>query len=282
LETIIDIWDRLILYSENLRRDYDNGVGIFNQLRNYGYIGVARDILTPCDGWIPCEAVFLTDSGLELLRHDGTIKQSNQETSPSLAALLLQTTVISGTKTTEGKLIEAVAVPWFDIIQFIQSDPRQAFQISPEKWEEIIAGSYKVAGFDEVTLTPRSGDLGRDVIAIKKGIGIVRVIDQVKAFGPGHLVTANDVRALLGVLQGDGASKGFLTTTSDFAPKLSKDPLIVPHIPARLELINGTKLLARLNELARPQRDAPREAASRDRELAIATNIIGRSRLGDQ
>jgi len=47
-------------------------------------------------------------------------------------------------------------------------------------WEEIIAGAYKKAGFDEVTLTPRSGDLGRDVIAIKKGLGSVRVIDQVK------------------------------------------------------------------------------------------------------
>jgi len=32
----------------------------------------------------------------------------------------------------------------------------------------MIAGVYKESGFDEVTLTPRSGDFGRDVIAIKK------------------------------------------------------------------------------------------------------------------
>jgi restriction system protein len=101
-----------------------------------------------------------------------------------------------------------------------------------------------------VTLTPRSGDYGRDVIAVKKGLGIVRVIDQVKAYTPPHLVTANDVRALLGVLPGDGASKGFLTTTSDFAPGIKKDPFIVPFIPSRLELINGAKLLARLQQLA--------------------------------
>ena len=126
-----------------------------------------------------------------------------------------------------------------------------AFQISPEKWEEIIAGAYNRAGFDEVTLTPRSGDLGRDVIAIKKGLGSVRIIDQVKAFKPPNLVTADDVRALMGVLQGDGASKGFLTTTSDFAPKLRTDPLIIRFMPAQLELVNGTALLARLNELAR-------------------------------
>lgn len=59
------------------------------------------------------------------------------------------------------------------------------------------------------------------------------------------------MRALIGVLHGDGASKGFLTTTSDFAPKLQEDPLIVPFIPSRLELINGNILLQRLEELAK-------------------------------
>ena len=89
------------------------------------------------------------------------------------------------------------------------------------------------------------------MIAIKKGLGEVRIIDQVKAYKPGHLVTANDVRALMGVLQNDGASKGFLTTTSDFAPKIVKDPLITPFIPQRLDLINGQKLILRLQELAK-------------------------------
>ena len=77
------------------------------------------------------------------------------------------------------------------------------------------------------------------------------MIDQVKAFKEGHLVTANDVRALIGVLHGDKASKGFLTTTSDFAPKLEEDPLITQFMPAQLELINGVRLLKRLEDLAR-------------------------------
>src|SRR5207237_593136 len=84
---------------------------------------------------------------------------------------------------------------------------------------------------------------GRDVIAIKKGICSIRVIDQVKAYKPPHLVTANDVRALVGVLYEDGASKACLSTTSDFAPMLKTDPLMVPLIPSRLELVNGPTLL---------------------------------------
>jgi len=165
-------------------------------------------------------------------------------------SLLMKAVIVPGERTEEGQLVEAVTVPWFEIIELLNRDPSVVFQIDPRKWEEMIAGAYERAGFDQVTLTPRSGDLGRDVIAVKRGIGIVRVIDQVKAYRPGHLVTADDVRALLGVLQGDQASKGFLTTTSDFAPKLPEDILLKPFIPSKLELINGTTLLARLKELA--------------------------------
>jgi restriction system protein len=165
--------------------------------------------------------------------------------------LLLQSVIIPEGKVSEGTIIRAVSLPWFDIINCIEKDPGIVFQLSAEKWEEIIAGAYAQAGFDKVILTPRSGDFGRDVIAIKKGLGEVRIIDQVKAYKPGHLVTANDVRALMGVLQNDGASKGFLTTTSDFAPKMGDDPLITPFIPQRLELINGDKLILRLQELAK-------------------------------
>ena len=119
-----------------------------------------------------------------------------------------------------------------------------------KNWEEIVAGAYHKAGFDEVTLTPRSGDYGRDIIAVKRGLGTIRIIDQVKAYNLNHLVTADDVRALLGVLEGEKASKGFLTTTSDFAPRLREDVLIKRFIPDRIELINGNMLLARLRELA--------------------------------
>ena len=162
----------------------------------------------------------------------------------------MQTIIIPGAKTSEGKLIEAVAIPWFQIVALLEKDPTAAFEISPGKWEELIAGAYKVAGYDEVILTPRSGDHGRDVIATKKALGTVRVIDQVKAYKPPHLVTAEQVRALIGVLQTDGAAKAYLTTTSDFAPRASADPTIRPLIPSRLELINGRMLLERLKELS--------------------------------
>ena len=168
---------------------------------------------------------------------------------PPKPSVLLQGILTFGAKTAEGRLIEIVAPPWYKIIELLERDPAVMYQMTSEQWEHMVAGAYSKAGFEEVIVTPRSGDRGIDVIAVKHGIGTVRIIDQVKAYRPGHLVTADDVRALLGVLHADNASKGFLTTTSDFAPKLPEDILLKPYIPSRLELVNGEKLLARLKEL---------------------------------
>ena len=165
--------------------------------------------------------------------------------------LLIQAVVTLGKKTGEGAFIESVAPAWFEIARWIKRDPSIIYQLDPRKWEELIAGAYERAGFDEVTLTPRSGDYGRDVIAVKRGYWSVRIIDQVKAYGPGRLVPANDVRALIGVLLSDhSATQGIVTTTSDFAPKIKDDPSIKPHIPYRLKLVNGVELVDHLNTLA--------------------------------
>lgn len=168
------------------------------------------------------------------------------------AGVMLQAVVTLGEKTDEGHLIEAVAPAWFEIARLIRADPKAMHQIDPRKWEEMIAAWYKQYGFDEVILTPRSGDLGRDVIAVKRGVLSVRILDQVKAYSPGHVVPANDVRALAGVLALDrSASKGLVTTTSDFAPGVHTE--FASMIPTRLELVNGAELNRRLIEVASKQ-----------------------------
>ena len=94
-----------------------------------------------------------------------------------------------------------------------------------------------------MTLTPRSGDFGRDVIAVKHGWWSVRIIDQVKAYGPDKHDTADDVRALFGVLSADPkANKGIVTTTAEFAPTIESDALLTPFFPQRLELVDGKRL----------------------------------------
>jgi len=151
--------------------------------------------------------------------------------------------IIAPDKASESRIMYAGDQAWFEIIRALNADWNAASQLSPDRWQEIVAGAYKVSGFDEVMLTPRSGDPGRDVIATTRGIGSIRIIEQIEAYSPSNLVTACDVRALRGILKPGGASKGVFATTSSFAPGIRIDPLITRWMPNQLELIDGAAQL---------------------------------------
>src|SRR5688500_594035 len=74
------------------------------------------------------------------------------------AVILQQAIIVPGDKTSAGVLIQTVTNTWMQIVRLLKSDPNILFQMGPWKFEEFIAGYYERAGFDEVTLTPRSGD----------------------------------------------------------------------------------------------------------------------------
>ena len=124
------------------------------------------------------------------------------------ATLSVFSIIIPERTTTEGILVRSTSQVWNEIVQTLGNDWTVAYQIPPDKWEEIVAGAFNKAKYDEVTLTPRSGDHGRDVIAIKHGIGCVKIIGSVKRYAPGNLVDYNDIRALLGVLWRERRFKG--------------------------------------------------------------------------
>jgi len=155
--------------------------------------------------------------------------------------LISASILVLGDSTAEGQLVEAVAVPWSEILKELERDPQVLHKLDWRKVEELVAAAYKREGWPNVILTPRSGDRGRDIIATKPGIGAIRIYDQVKAYKPGHRVTADEVRAALGVLSRDqNVSKGIVTTTATFAPGVRKEMEAV--IPYRLELKDGPKL----------------------------------------
>ena len=96
----------------------------------------------------------------------------------------------------------------------------------------------------------RSGDGGKDIIATKDGVG--SIFDQVKAYTPPHLVTADEVRAMLGVITGhSNVSKGVITTTSQFVPGVATEPGLAPFMPHRLELKPRDTLLTWSEELSK-------------------------------
>jgi restriction system protein len=164
--------------------------------------------------------------------------------------VVLQAAVTLGEKTTEGQVIQAVAIPWLRFLDEFRRDPNSMHSLDWRAWEELIAAAYKSAGYD-VVLTPRSGDKGRDVIATKPGILSVRYFDQVKALGPDKKVTRNQVHEMLGVLCGaPNVSKGIITTTGEFAPGILTNEEITRFMPFRLELRGKDQLLEWLAQIA--------------------------------
>ena len=173
------------------------------------------------------------------------VKIQEEPPPPSIVLpdILLQATILTlGDKSKEGQLVEAVAIPWFEIILQLERDPAFMFTVPWRKLEEIIAGAFNRDGYPDVVLTPPSGDGGRDIIATRPGVGSVRIFGQVKAYARGHLVTADETRSMLGVLDGENVSKGLITTTSDFAPRMREDAHLQKFMPYRLELMNGSRL----------------------------------------
>lgn len=168
----------------------------------------------------------------------------------SVPDLLVQAVINHVGKTTDGDLVVCVCPAFDAIVRLLEQDPSALFKIDPRKLEEIVAASYEKSGYQEVILTPRSGDLGRDVVATKTGLATIRIVDQVKAFAADQVVSAHDVRALVGVLAADvAANKGYVTTSAEFAPRIESDRLLAPLMPTRLELINGRALRERLTRI---------------------------------
>jgi len=170
--------------------------------------------------------------------------------SDRVATLVLQGLIIPERKVAEGILIKSTSAAWLEIARELGADWALALQLSPTQLEEMVAGAYERAGF-QVVITPRSGDHGRDVIATSAGIGSIKILGSVKRYAPGHLVDAEACRSLIGVVMADQkASKGIITTTSDFAPMIRTDPSIAPFLPTRLELMNGVELQKWLADLS--------------------------------
>jgi restriction system protein len=165
-----------------------------------------------------------------------------------LVTLTSTAILIPDNQTAEGLLIKSYGAAWMEIVHRLGDDWTAAYQIETRTWEEVLAGALHIEGF-KVTLTPRSGDHGRDVIAEKGGIGSMRLLGSMKAYGPDHRVSREHVHEMLGVVTAERATKGMIVTTSDFAPQIFDSPGLEASARYRLELMNGSQLQCWLKQL---------------------------------
>lgn len=116
------------------------------------------------------------------------------------------------------RLLTVEQVP-IELVRRLATDPRTMHDLTPRQFEEFIAELVDGLGFQNVILTPRSGDGGRDVIASLRAHGIpMTFYFECKKYAEDNVVQLDTLRALLGVVAHNGtdANIGVLVTTSHF------------------------------------------------------------------
>lgn len=171
----------------------------------------------------------------------------SQQAAATAAHWINASVLIPQENTPHGVVIVSDPVQFTGIVQAIERNPQLIYDLPWRKWEEIVAAGWERLGY-RVELTPRSGDGGRDVIATRiEGVAI-RIFDQVKSRAVHRVVTADEVRSMIGTFfMEPNVSKVFVTTTSEFAKGVYESPLIQQFVPYRLELRSRVPLVSWLS-----------------------------------
>ncbi|MGW1978268.1 restriction endonuclease [Streptomyces sp. NPDC001889] len=165
-------------------------------------------------------------------------------------------------------------------------DDPDLLEMDPVAFEHLIAELFRARGMQAVT-TQRSNDGGVDVEAFDPDpISGGRIIVQVKRYR--NTVPPSAVRDLHGTVQGSGANKGVLVTTSGFGPGsytfANGKPLTLVSGPELVDLLGRHGLRGRLGTAAAPARrpgeSAPTAPTAPPAEAGEA-NVLGMTWSGE-
>jgi HJR/Mrr/RecB family endonuclease len=131
--------------------------------------------------------------------------------------LLFEDLIASSVPETEANVIATANEYWNRLISQLSKNPENLHSMNPRAFEELVAELLFGEGF-EVTLTPKTRDGGRDVIAIEHtAAGQHLYLVECKRHASDRPVSVDIVRALYGVVEQEKATGGLLVTTSHFS-----------------------------------------------------------------
>jgi hypothetical protein len=122
------------------------------------------------------------------------------------------------------------------LLDQILRNPEMMRRLGSRDFEGFVAALVEQIGFEDVILTPRSGDDGRDVLATKRVHGIsIFCAFECKRYAPDRPIGPEIARALLGtIVHGNTrATKGVLVTTSHFTPAARRFILTEPSLDGK-------------------------------------------------
>jgi Restriction endonuclease/RNA recognition motif. (a.k.a. RRM, RBD, or RNP domain) len=103
------------------------------------------------------------------------------------------------------------------LVEWLAQHPQALYGLTPRRFEELCAELIARIGFQDVRLTPESGDGGVDIYAIHRGLtGSSLYVIQCKLWTPESRVGRPALQQLWGVWQDTGATKAVMATSSFF------------------------------------------------------------------
>jgi hypothetical protein len=118
---------------------------------------------------------------------------------------------------------------WNDLIRHFANNPSELQKVDDRKFEELIAELLSREGLD-VTLTPKSKDGGRDILAYySTDIAENLYLVECKRYSLNNPVGVKIIRELYGVVEAERATAGLVVTTSRFTKGALKFRETVRH-----------------------------------------------------
>jgi HJR/Mrr/RecB family endonuclease len=110
-----------------------------------------------------------------------------------------------------------------EIKKYLSKNPEKIHDLSPRKFEELVASILEDLGFD-VTLTKQTRDGGSDIIAsIKNALTSFLILVECKKYSPENKVDVGIIREVVGVQTFKNPSKSIIVTTSTFTRDAIKE-----------------------------------------------------------
>jgi restriction system protein len=105
-----------------------------------------------------------------------------------------------------------------EALAYFAKHPESLHQVSPRKFEELVASIFKNNGF-RVELTPVTRDGGVDIIAVQKTdlLSDSLFLIECKRYAPENKVGIGVLQRMAGVVETKRANKGLIVTTSCFS-----------------------------------------------------------------
>ncbi|WP_428717123.1 restriction endonuclease [Undibacterium curvum] len=192
------------------------GTIIIDQIdKDWSYVLLSKDE----DGiyrYINGESSFANRKDAEKKLHDAAIQIELSETFKEE----LYTEADSDSTEKQGPIVATIDD---EIKKYFKKHPEKLYELSPRKFEELVASILKDLGFD-VELTQATRDGGRDIIAyVRNSVCSYLTHIECKRYAADNKVGVGIIREVLGVHNIRKATKSVIVTTSFFSSDAVKE-----------------------------------------------------------